>query len=140
MAATTLGSVGVVAWLEMGGVYALPNLRGGGEYGADWQEAGTRLNKQNTIDDFIAAAEWLVDQGYTSANKLVCTDEDVPYVFSAADFNFADVDVGDSLVQVRISSLPTAGSLEMSGVPVILNQVIPVGQINAGNLVYAFHY
>ncbi len=63
-------SVGLVAWLEMGGVYAQPNLRGGGEYGEAWHQAGTRLNKQKVFDDFIAAAEWLIAHGYTNPSKL----------------------------------------------------------------------
>ena len=63
-------SVGLVAWLEMGGVYAQPNLRGGGEYGEAWHQAGTKLNKQKVFDDFIAAAEWLVAHGYTNPSKL----------------------------------------------------------------------
>jgi prolyl oligopeptidase len=63
-------SVGLVAWLEMGGVYAQPNLRGGGEYGEAWHQAGTKLNKQKVFDDFIAAAEWLVANGYTNPSKL----------------------------------------------------------------------
>ncbi len=60
-----------LAWLEMGGIYAVPNLRGGGEYGRDWHEAGTKERKQNVFDDFIAAAQWLFDQGYTSPGRLV---------------------------------------------------------------------
>ncbi|MGQ9837111.1 MAG: prolyl oligopeptidase family serine peptidase [Cyanobacteriota bacterium] len=63
-------SISLVVWLEMGGVYAQPNLRGGGEYGEDWHQAGTKLNKQNVFDDFIAAAEWLIANGYTNSSKL----------------------------------------------------------------------
>jgi prolyl oligopeptidase len=63
-------SIPDLVWLEMGGVYAQPNLRGGGEYGEAWHEAGTKLNKQNVFDDFIAAGEWLVDNGWTKPDKL----------------------------------------------------------------------
>jgi prolyl oligopeptidase len=63
-------SVGRIAWLEMGGVYVMANLRGGGEYGEDWHQAGTKLNKQNVFDDFIAAAEWLITNKYTAPAKL----------------------------------------------------------------------
>jgi len=57
-------------WYEAGGVYALPNLRGGGEYGDDWHKAGMLGNKQNVFDDFIAAAQWLIDSGYTNKDRL----------------------------------------------------------------------
>lgn len=63
-------SVGVLVWMEMGGVYAVANLRGGGEYGEDWHQAGTKLKKQNVFDDFMAAAEWLIANGYTCPDKL----------------------------------------------------------------------
>jgi prolyl oligopeptidase len=59
-----------IVWLENGGVYAQPNLRGGGEYGEEWHEAGTKMKKQNVFDDFIAAGEWLLDNNYTSSEYL----------------------------------------------------------------------
>jgi prolyl oligopeptidase len=63
-------SISNVVWLEMGGVYAIACLRGGGEYGEEWHEAGKKLNKQNVFDDFIAAAEWLIANKYTQSAKL----------------------------------------------------------------------
>ncbi len=63
-------AVNVLTWLEMGGIFAQPNLRGGGEYGKRWYEAGKLEQKQNVFDDFIAAAEWLIENGYTSTPKL----------------------------------------------------------------------
>jgi len=63
-------SVANVVWLENDGIYAVPNLRGGGEYGKAWHNAGTKLQKQNVFDDFIAAAEYLISENYTSSERL----------------------------------------------------------------------
>jgi prolyl oligopeptidase len=89
-------SASIACWLEMGGVYAMPNLRGGGEYGRAWHEGGMKTHKQNVFDDFIAAAEYLIAQHWTSPKHLAirggsnggllvgATEEQRPDLFAAA--------------------------------------------------------
>ncbi|MEM7050467.1 MAG: prolyl oligopeptidase family serine peptidase [Acidobacteriota bacterium] len=74
----------VMAWIEMGGVYALPGIRGGGEYGEPWHRAGKGRQKQTSIDDFIAAAEWLIEGGYTRPERLAIDGGSASGVLAAA--------------------------------------------------------
>lgn len=73
-----------LAWIEMGGVYAIPGIRGGGEYGEEWHQAGMKLNKQNSIDDYLAAAEWLIKTRYTSPERLVANGGSASAALAAA--------------------------------------------------------
>ena len=63
-------SVSNLVWMERGGISCVVNLRGGGEYGKEWHEAGMKLKKQNVFDDFISAGKWLIEEGYTKPSKL----------------------------------------------------------------------
>ncbi len=75
------------AWLHMGGIYALANLRGGGEYGDAWHQAGQFMNKQNVFDDFAAAAEFLVKEGYTTASRIAIIGASNGGLLTAASYN-----------------------------------------------------
>lgn len=90
-------------WLSRGGVYAVANLRGGGEFGADWHRAGMLENKQNVFDDFYAAAEWLIDAGYTSIERL----------------GIAGRSNGGLLTGVAITQRPDLFSAAIVGVPLL---------------------
>ena len=74
----------ILSWIEMGGVYALPAIRGGGEYGESWHQEGVGINRQNAIDDYIAAARWLIDQNYTSPSKMVANGGSASGMVAAA--------------------------------------------------------
>src|SRR5207249_12083137 len=63
-------AISTLVWMEMGGVYAQPNIRGGGEYGKDWHQAAVKHKRQAAYDDFIAASEWLIAKKYTRPEKL----------------------------------------------------------------------
>ena len=67
---TPIFNISMAVWMEKGGIFAVPNLRGGGEYGKAWHQSGTQTSKQNVFDDFISAGEYLIEQGYTSSKRL----------------------------------------------------------------------
>lgn len=90
----------IVGWMELGGVYALPGLRGGGEYGADWQAAGTAEHKENTIADYLAAADWLVAEGYTSYPKLVMNGGSASGVLAGIAVTRRPEKVGAAMIDV----------------------------------------
>jgi len=92
-----------VAWLELGGVWAMPNLRGGGEYGEEWHRAGMRGNKQNVFDDFVAAAEWLVAEKITRPDRLA--------IYGASN--------GGLLVGAAMTQRPDLFQAVLCGVPLL---------------------
>lgn len=93
------------AWLEAGGIYVSANLRGGGEYGEDWYRSGTQLDKQNVFDDFIAAAEWLVDNGVTSPEHLA--------IWGISNGGLLAAATGIQRPELFAAAIPSVGVLDM---------------------------
>ncbi|MEZ6048310.1 MAG: prolyl oligopeptidase family serine peptidase [Planctomycetaceae bacterium] len=98
-------SVSWLAWVEMGGVVAIANLRGGGEYGEEWHQAGTKLNKQNVFDDFIAAGKWLIENQYTSPAHLGITGRSNGGLLTGAVLNQAPELFGAAIPEVGVMDM-----------------------------------
>lgn len=95
----------VLAWLEMGGVYAQPAIRGGGEYGKSWHEAALRAKKQTAVDDYLAAADWLVRERYTSTDRLVATGGSLSAPLAAAALAQRPSQFGAAVIDRPVSDL-----------------------------------